>query len=287
MRASGKNAKPAKHPSKKPPAALLFWLSFSVVIIFIFFINIPKIKETLESTRFLDRLLNRPAETTAAPPAEPSIFNRQSSGEGGYGGSGLLPFDPAFPFGTDDPAELQQHLLGENSGGFLNPDDGALSETFTFTDAAPSVASANEGAAPNTRERTLYFVNIDSSGMVFLSPVKRELPSTQAPLSAAITSLLSGLSREEEAAGTSTLIPSGVKLLGARVQGHTAYLNFNENFLFNNYDAEGYYGQLRQIVWTATEFPNVRNIQILIENRKVEYLGLTIKIDRPLGRESL
>ncbi|MDR2865644.1 MAG: GerMN domain-containing protein, partial [Spirochaetaceae bacterium] len=44
---------------------------------------------------------------------------------------------------------------------------------------------------------------------------------------------------------------------------------------------------LRQIVWTATEFSSVHDVQILIEGRKIDFLGEAIRIDRPLSRNSL
>ena len=50
---------------------------------------------------------------------------------------------------------------------------------------------------------------------------------------------------------------------------------------------EGYAGQIRQIVFTITEFPNIKSVQILIEGRRLDYLGEGVWIGSPLGRESL
>lgn len=226
----------------------------------------------------MDRIFNRPVESTSpaledgGAAVEADIDAGQNSvsspenlqsvpAEGG----GL--FDLSLPFGTENPADLQRGGAVPAAGAGNTPP------------AAPPVTPM--------RERVLYLLTVDGSGMVFLKPVKRQLPNTASPLTESITSLLAGPDGAESAAGLTSLIPAGVKLINARIQGNTAFLNFSENFLFNNYDAEGYYAQLRQIVWTATEFPNIRNVQFLIENRKVEYLGLTIRIDKPLGRESL
>ncbi|MDR3124205.1 MAG: GerMN domain-containing protein, partial [Treponema sp.] len=66
----------------------------------------------------------------------------------------------------------------------------------------------------------------------------------------------------------------------------TAYLSFSEDFQFNTYGVEGYIGQLRQIIWTATEFPNISDVQILIEGRRIDYLGERIAIGSPLGRDA-
>jgi spore germination protein GerM len=84
-----------------------------------------------------------------------------------------------------------------------------------------------------------------------------------------------------------SLIPSGVKVLSAAVRGATAYINFSEEFQFNSYGAEGYAAQLRQIVWTVTEFPTVQEVQVLIEGRRTDYLGEGIWIGSPINREML
>lgn len=84
-----------------------------------------------------------------------------------------------------------------------------------------------------------------------------------------------------------SLIPSGTRILSATVRGNTAYINFSEDFQYNTYGVEGYAAQLKQIVWTATEFPNVENVQILIEGRRVDYLGEGIWIGSPLNRDEL
>ena len=45
--------------------------------------------------------------------------------------------------------------------------------------------------------------------------------------------------------------------------------------------------QLRQVVYAATEFPSVKNVQILIEGTTVRYLGTEgMRLDAPLSRAS-
>ncbi|MDR0540193.1 MAG: GerMN domain-containing protein [Spirochaetaceae bacterium] len=264
---------------KKLSITVVFWMLFIVVIAFFFIANLPKITANLQKTRFGDRLFNKPVEATDAgqelffsnPADTPEEGVAQTPAFPETGIKPALPFDPAFPFGTDNSADLQQ-----------TPPLPALAAGQEKTPAVQPLP-----VSPNIRERTLWFVVVDGGGGIFLKPVKRSLPAAAAPLVEVITSLLTGPDSAESASGLTTLIPPGAKLINARIQGNTAILNFNESFLFNSYDAEGYYAQLRQIVWTATEFPNVRNVQILIENRKVEFLGLTLRIDKPWSRETL
>jgi len=98
--------------------------------------------------------------------------------------------------------------------------------------------------------------------------------------------LLSGPSSSELNKGLLNLIPEKTRILSATVRGNTAYISFSEDFLFNTFGIEGYVAQLRQIVWTATEFPNVNDVQILIEGRRLDYLGEGIWIGSPINRQS-
>jgi spore germination protein GerM len=102
-----------------------------------------------------------------------------------------------------------------------------------------------------------------------------------------LNALLQGPSTEEQRRGLVSLIPSGTRILSATVRGTTAYISFSEEFQYNTYGVEGYAAQLKQIVWTATEFPNVQDVQILIEGRRVDYLGEGIWIGSPLNRDGL
>ena len=76
--------------------------------------------------------------------------------------------------------------------------------------------------------------------------------------------------------------------LKAWVQDSVAYLNFSESFMFNPLGGDGLRAQVRQVVWVATEFPTVRSVQILIEGKKVQYLGGdNVAVGQPLTRQSM
>lgn len=139
-----------------------------------------------------------------------------------------------------------------------------------------------------TTELQICFVEIDSDGSVVRKMVKRSVPKTDSPLGTALGILLQGpdstISAERNCM---SLIPSGTKLLSAKIQGGVAYLNFNEAFEINTYGVEGYIGQLMQIVYTATAFSTVDSVQFLIEGEKKEYLGSEGQwIGSPLSRNS-
>lgn len=141
---------------------------------------------------------------------------------------------------------------------------------------------------PSTFEYQLCFVNIDSDGSVVRKIVKRNAEKSDSPLTTSINFLISGPLKSSNAEkNCMTLIPEGTKLLSARVSDGIAYLNFNENFEFNNLGVEGIRGQLMQIVYTATCFSTVKSVQFLIEGEKQEYLGSEGQwIGSPLSRSN-
>jgi spore germination protein GerM len=146
-----------------------------------------------------------------------------------------------------------------------------------------------EALKPETvrRDRTVYFTQVDREGTILRSKAARNIPASDSPMLDALNALLQGPTAEEQRRGLVSLIPSGTRILSATVRGSTAYISFSEEFQYNTYGVEGYAAQLKQIVWTVTEFPNVRDVQVLIEGRRVDYLGEGIWIGSPISRDDL
>jgi spore germination protein GerM len=148
------------------------------------------------------------------------------------------------------------------------------------------IPAAAQTSARN-RSASLFFVRIDDDGIIVRQEAKRQIPVSDSPLLDSLSALLKGPSEDEIRKKLISLIPDGTKLLSAQVRGSTAYLNFNEAFMYNHYGIEGYAGQLKQIVYTATSFPTVQDVQILIEGEKHDYLGGEgVYIGKPLSRNS-
>jgi len=128
---------------------------------------------------------------------------------------------------------------------------------------------------------------VDRGGSILRVKVNRRLPVSDSPMTDVIQALITGPNGDETGKGLISLIPPATRILYATVRGDTAYINFSEDFQYNTYGVEGYAGQLRQIVFTATEFPNVRYVQILVEGRRLDYLGEGIWIGSPINRDML
>jgi spore germination protein GerM len=135
-------------------------------------------------------------------------------------------------------------------------------------------------------EQTLYFIRVEDDGTILRSKTTRRIPVSGTPLQDTLQALIAGPGAEEERRGMISLIPPDTQILSAVIEGSTARLNFSEEFQYNTVGMEGFAAQLTQIVWTATEFPNVKNVQILIEGNRVDHLGEGLPVWGPLDRQS-
>jgi hypothetical protein len=247
--------------SKNTYTIPLFWVVFFAVIILLFVINLPLIRKTINATHLGERLTGLPLIIEEnAPEAEPA---EQIAPE----------------IAQDADPSLEELIARLNEG---NPGIGENPVADTSGDAV-----ANTNAVEDARERSVYFMRLDADGTLVRIQAKRQMQNSSSPLGNTINILLGGVTTTEEARGITTLIPSGTVLINAAMRGSTAILNFNENFMFNNYGVEGYLAQLRQIIWTATEFSSVKNVQFLIEGQRIDFLGDNIRLDQPISREDL
>jgi spore germination protein GerM len=251
---TNKQQKPGKRP-----IGLIFWTAFSILIIGLFMINRDRIRNTLEETQILNRLFkNSTTEQNTPPTILPDLSVEPS----------FLEIPAAEPAAERPPAS-----------------SGASEPAAAPPPQGPENTPSAQPEPRETRERTLYFIQIDSDGAILRTRVTRKLPPSDSPLLDVLQTLLQGPSMEEQGKNVLNFIPQGTKILSATVRGQTAYINFNEEFQYNTYGVEGYAAQLQQIIWTATEFPNIKDVQILIEGRRIDYLGEGIQIGSPLNRD--
>ncbi len=147
-------------------------------------------------------------------------------------------------------------------------------------------AETTEEDIPGDSKARLFFVKVSDEGKISIKSVLRPVPDSSSPLTMSIKTLLDGPRPTELSNDVLSLIPDGSQLIGARIEGGIAFLDFNEQFRFNALGIEGYKSQVEQIVYTATEFSTVVKVQILIEGQRIEYLGGEgFWVGGPLGRE--
>ena len=133
------------------------------------------------------------------------------------------------------------------------------------------------------RLRSLYFLNYDHD--FSYQKVEYYIPASKTPLADTLRYLIAGPIKSRIGDKLFSVIPPSTKILSARIVGSTAVIDFNKEFLYNTHGILGFERQLGQIVYTATEFPNIKEVQILIEGQRREYLSEGVRIGHPLTRE--
>ncbi|HUX38790.1 MAG TPA: GerMN domain-containing protein [Rectinemataceae bacterium] len=268
-------------------AGCLLWLIVFSSIFLLFVLNWGRIKATLDRTNFNEIVKNQRVTEKPAPEA-PSAPAAQTPEAGNQGRGGTT--TPVQP----PPASPAPGGVATNGGGQSAGDQGGARSpdaTGTQSPGASAVSGAEKALdaaqLPKGRPATLYFVRIDDDGVIVRQNVRRMIAASDTPLKDALDALIAGPDDQELGQHLVSLIPSGTKLLGVRVQGTTAVINLSEPFMYNHYGIEGYAGQLKQIVYTATAFPTVHDVQILIDGERHDYLGGEgVYIGKPLSRNS-
>jgi spore germination protein GerM len=250
-------------------AAVIFWLVFIIVIAGIFLAK----KDVIENNfrLFMNRLSSQPnrEEVPQAEKDEGDIIEETA--------------DEQKPVST----------VNEPAPQLLDPKSETQKPVVETRPPAPEKPAVKQPAPQKpaqkpveTRDRNVYFTQVDNDSKIISSRVSRKIAVSDTPLHDSINVLLAGPTAEERDRGIASLIPPKTRLLTAIVRGSTAYVSFSEDFIFNTYGVEGFIAQIREIVWTATEFPTVDDVQILIEGRRVDYLGEGIWIGSPINRQT-
>ena len=253
--------------SRLSQAVVIFWLVFIILVVGIFLANRSAIEKNFKL--FTQRLSAPPGRDEKLPTEMPPFSSDDEK--------------------IDEPADRKPPVSVIHE-----PADQKPAEQKPAAEPPPSPKDNPRPPEPQapapkpteTRDRNLYFIQIDNDGQILRSRVIRKITVSDSPLQDALAALLAGPDTQERNRGIISLIPPNTRLLSAIVRGTTAYISFSEDFLFNTYGVEGYAAQLRQIAWTATEFSTVGDVQILIEGKRVDFLGEGIWIGSPINRQS-
>jgi peptidoglycan hydrolase-like protein with peptidoglycan-binding domain len=142
---------------------------------------------------------------------------------------------------------------------------------------APTSSAAADAAAP--RQNVYAFFTKGEQ----LAPVARSVERGDA-LEGALRALLAGPRPPEAAGGVRTAIPAGTTLHRASVEAGVATVDVSAAFAAGSPSSQ--HTRLVQLVFTATQFPAVRAVRVLVDGAPVETLGGAL-LDTPLGRDDL
>ena len=145
----------------------------------------------------------------------------------------------------------------------------------------------NTSESKNLRKSRLFLISVDDDGGFDLKGVVRSIPYEDSPLKETLLSLLDGPTSSEINQGYLNIIPEGTILNTVYVKGNTAYIDFSEEFQFNPLGTVGLEAQLQQVVYTATEFSNIDDVQVIIDGEVRRFLSSEgTSISDPLSRSS-
>ena len=272
--------------------SILFWLGFVILFLGLFLFNRETIYNSISTIRKEINSRKNPGmelplgdtgagtEVHVPPQASPATPSAPAQPTPAPSAQPSAPVQPT-PAPAAQPATTAQQPARQPQA--TQP---AATTTQPATPSVTTPAPANQNQA-EARERALYFIHVDRGGSILREKVSRGIPVSDSPMTDTIEAVIAGPNSKEKSDGLISLVPPNTRILSATVRGDTAYISFSEDFQYNTYGVEGYAAQLRQIVFTVTEFPNVKNVQILIEGRRVDYLGEGIWIGSPLNRDML
>jgi spore germination protein GerM len=283
---------PARRTNQKTgrvSASTIFWILFLIAIIITCFTFLPKLTEggkTQQKETAQEQAPQKPTASEQKPEDSPQPIQPEKAPEK----PPATPPTPAQnrqqekkpaekPAGQTRPQPDRQQPTRQQQSQPDKPQQ-TTSQQSTGQQAASQPQPVAKPA--ETSDRSIYLVRDDAD--LSLVKVSRKLRASDSPLLDCLNALLSGPTAEEKNRNLVSLVPPGTRILSAQVRKNTVYLNFNEEFRYNTFGREGSAAQLKQIVWTATEFSNVHNVQIQIEGETVDFLVEGIPIRNPIGR---
>lgn len=271
---------------KKTGLGLAIWLLAILIIFILFLVNKDVILTNLKSTSFFEQTIGTTPDFVKnhVPKEQPQEEELNE-----------ITIQIAEPKVEQKKEEIKQPEISKTEE--KTKTQNAQKETSipektetekTEVTKSPEKSKQEEKKTVTYTELQLCFLQIDTDGSINRKMIKRSVPKNMSPLTTAINLLLQGPdTTKTEERNCISLIPQGTKLMSARVDDGIAYLSFSEEFEFNTLGAEGYMGQLMQIVYTASNFSTVKSVQFLVEGEKKDYLGSEGQwIGSPLSKNS-
>jgi len=135
----------------------------------------------------------------------------------------------------------------------------------------------------------VYFLSPNEKGEIKLVPFQRKdtgFQTLESKLKWVIENLIIGPEEKEKAEGFFSGIPEETKLLNCEIKNGIVYLDFSSE-IEKGGGTEIMRARLAQIVFTATQFPEVKKVRFLINGKMIKYFsgeGIT-EVENPLGRE--
>ncbi|MBN1799118.1 MAG: GerMN domain-containing protein [Spirochaetales bacterium] len=250
---------------KKASLGCLFWIALILLVAVVFLLNQQNIQAVLKDTGFLTLFQSQDEN----PEDKVTIVYNTDSGD------------------NQDNTKTDVRTGGDEVTVRLDDDTQAEEPEQEQEQEKPEEKPAVNNEKPHIRKAKLYFVTMTENDEFELKSVTRSVNFKDSPLTETLFSLLSGPTDNEFNDEIMNLIPRQTRINNIYIKNNTAYIDFNEEFRFNSLGVFGLTAQLKQVIYTVTEFSNVSQVQILINGKTVNYLAQEgVFIGKPLSRNS-
>ena len=139
----------------------------------------------------------------------------------------------------------------------------------------PALPGRGPTPGPARTDVQVFFVRTEPGGRAqTLAAVHRRVADgpVNARAASALRALLDGPTRAERSRGLTSEIPSGTTLRGITRSGGLATVDLGVAFAQGG-GSSSILARVWQVVYTATQFPDVSSVQLLIGGRRVDTLG--------------
>ncbi|MFY9214114.1 MAG: GerMN domain-containing protein [Tissierellaceae bacterium] len=136
------------------------------------------------------------------------------------------------------------------------------------------------------RKTVFYFKDKDG----YLVPVMKRIPWEEGIAKTTIRNMVDSTELREALANTglSPLIPMGTEVLGMAIDQDTGLCKIDFSKEIQNVETEKDEENLiKGIVYTLTEFPTIKRVQIMVEGKIIPVLRNSVAIDSPLERANI
>lgn len=130
----------------------------------------------------------------------------------------------------------------------------------------PTSTPTDNGATAEPTPIVAYFLSQEK-----VVPVRR-YSKDAGVLSAALEALLAGPTADEKGGGLSSTVPAGTQLLDVVVNDGVATVNLSQEYTSGG-GTLSMTARVAQVVFTATQFPNVDSVSFQVEGQPLDVLG--------------
>ena len=167
-----------------------------------------------------------------------------------------------------------------------------ISKDITGTEDEMEIVSSDEGIKEiveeedGLRKTVLYFQDDDG----FLVPVMRRIPWEEGIARVTLKNMIDSpeLRASLDTTGLLPIIPSGTQINGMTINPDTGLCKVDFSSEIQNKESlKDEENLIKGVVYTLTEFPAVKDVQILVGGKEISVLKHGTKIDGPLSRENI